>query len=116
MNPREVLKRKLMGERGWCEYVDFWYWNAGLPLLHHCQGGLEQHEVLFTRAHAVTGAQKKAMNDERNCALLCHVHHGDAQHNKVFRVWWRDVRAAELYGKDAVEAYLAGWPTKLRRI
>ena len=105
MNPRELLKRKLVNERGYCHAV---FIEA------ECAGGLEMHEAFYTRGHAVTAAQKKYMNDERNCVLVCHVHHGMVQHSKAFRAYWKQ-RAVELYGSESVDAYLAGWPTKLRR-
>ena len=106
MNAAEKLKRALVAERGACDAGGFVDTPHG--------GGLEAHHVLHTKGHAVTAPQKRHLEDPVNVALLCHRHHGELQHSKAFRAYWKQ-RAAELYGSESVDAYLRDWPTKLNR-
>lgn len=111
---RELLKEELVRDRGHrCEL------RPGFP--HHCEGGLEMHEIIYTREIVRMIALSKQLGliayitDPRNCVLLCSGAHQKLGRSKAARSWLVAQQVAR-YGRPAMEDYVRRLPNlKLRR-
>ena len=104
MNPREVLKERLMLERhAACD--------GQRKEAHYCGGGYpDMHEAIFSRDDARGSPELlKYTNHQTNCILLCQFFHGRYGRSRDFRVWVILLQISR-YGAQAVFDYISGWP------
>jgi len=84
---------------------------------HECHGRLEMNEVLIPRRvfQKLDPKRQAYFFHPINCSLNCSWFHTMYGHTRGWRDWFR-THVEGIYGKEAVDAFLAGAPLKLHMV
>ena len=108
MNKREILKIRLLEERGYaCEVLPY------LP--HDCQGAQDMHEAIYSRndVRGLEADKRNYIHDARNVVLVCHQHHIDEGRTEAYTRACVQALVAR-YGLDAIRNYIFTAPFKVK--
>jgi len=117
INPREILKRKLLESRRVVGLDGKVHMCEGQAFREHtCKGGLHMNEVFITRKKVQgvkpASARMHIITDERNCAIVCQAFHWDLGHSTAFRLWFKGIQE-DRYSSSSIDEYLSGAWSKL---